>query len=310
MSISAKQSLLLGKIEATPGVDAAPTTVADAIRVIGRPKLTVNAPLMESDALKTTFGKPVAGIVDEQSLQLEVEFYIRSGGVLGAMPDWGPIAHAASHTVTANAGTNVTINPITALGASRHTSTFYWYDDGVLWKLVGAVCSAFAVSAPIDGLATGKATIIAPFAAPVAAALPAGIAYQTSNPIKPKPADVITDAGAAIKVGSFEFDTGIQAAVRNLIGGSDANVTDRPRSKVTFSKDSLGTVADYDRLRQATSGAFQAQFGQAGNRVTISAPKAYYASVGAEAQDNLMMRNIELWLDEVNGDDAYSIVID
>jgi len=308
MTVSALNKALLGKIETTPGTDAVPTAAANAIRIItATPNLDVSP--LEYDVIKQTWGKLV-GPSDERAMTLEVEFFMRSGGGLGITPDFAPIAHAASHTVTTNAGVSVLIDPITALGAARHTASFYYYEDGLLYKFIGAVCTAFSADFPLDGLIRGKATIAAPFLAPTAAALPAGLNYQSSDPIQPRPADVITDAGTPIRVGTFSFDSGIAGAVRRLIGGAEANITGRDRSKITISKDSLGTIGDITRLTNVTAGAFSAVMGNAGNRLTLSSAKAYYGTFKSEDQDKLMMRTIDLLLAETNGDDAYQIKLD
>ncbi len=308
MTVSALNKALLGKIETTPGTDAVPVVGTDAIRIItATPNL--DASPLEYDAIKQTHGKLV-GPLDERAMTLEVEFYMRAGGGLGVLPDFTPIMHAASHTVTSNAGVSVAINPITALGAVRHTSSFYYFEDGLRYNFIGAVCSAFSVDYPLDGLIRGKATIVAPFLAPTAVAFPAGLVYQTSDPIHPKPADVITDAGIAIRVGTFSFDSGIAGAVRRLIGGAEANVNTRDRSKISISKDSLGTVGDVTRLTSVTAGAFSAVTGNPGNRLGLTAAKAYYGTLKSEAQDTLMMRTIDLLLAETNGDDAYQFLID
>jgi len=308
MTQSALNIALLGKIETTPGTDAVSVAANNAIRIItATPNLDISP--MEYDAIKQTYGKLV-GPLDERAMTLDVEFYMRSGGALGALPDYSPIMHGASHTVASVANTSVSIDPVTAIGATRHTSSFYLYHDGLFYKFIGAICTACSIDFPLDGLIRAKATIAAPFLAPTAAALPAGLAYQSSEPIHPRPADVITDAGTAIRVGTFSFDTGITGSVRRLIGGSEANVTGRDRSKITISKDSLGTVGDVTRLTNVTAGAFSAVMGSAGNRLSLTSSKAYYGTLKSEAQDALMMRTIDLLLDETNGDDAYHILID
>ncbi len=309
MSYSALKTALLGKKETTPGADAVPAAATDAIRILPGAVPNMDVSPMEYDVVKQTFGKRV-GPLDARAMSLDVEFYMRSGGGLGVAPDYASILHAASHTVTANAGVDVRVNPITAQGSSRHTSSFYYFHDGLLYKYIGAVCSAYSIEYPLDGLIKGKATIVAPFQEPTQATLPAGLSYQSSEPIQPKPGDSIVDAGTPIRVGTFTFDAGLAGGVRRLIGGEEANVTGRDRSKITISKDSLGTVADVTRLTGVTAGVFSAVCGQPGNRITLSAQKAYYGSLKSEPQDALMMRSIDLLLDETAGDDAYQIVID
>jgi len=306
MPISALNKALLGKIETTPGTDAVPVPATDAVR-LATASLTVDGAPIEYDVVKQTFGKMTGPYIGKQ-LQLDVEFYVRSGGGLGVLPDWAAIAHAAAHTVTSILNTSVRLSPITAV-ATRHTSTFHFYEDGLLFKLVGAVCSSFSMDAPLDGLLKCKASIIAPFATPTAAALPTGLVYQSSQPIRPRPADVVTDGGVALKIGSFAFDTSIAATVRQLIGGSDALVTGRDHPKITFTKDSLGTVADYTRIQAVTGAAFSAVLGVAGNQITLTAPNAKYGSLKSSENNTVEQRDVELWLDETVGDDAYSIVI-
>jgi len=307
--MSSKNKLLLGKIETTPGTPVALAAATDAIRLITG-TFTPGADPREATGIKQTFGNLPHGII-KTMLQLDVEFYIRNGGGLGITPDFAPIMHAANHTVTTNAGVSVLIDPFTGIGATRHTSSFEWYEDGLKWSFNGAMVGGLKIDPPLDGWCKCSASIFAPWADPVAAAsLPAGIVYQVSDRIAVDTTDIITDAGTAIAVGSFAFDTSGAVDVRRLIGNAQAQMTDRPKPNVSFSKASLATVSDYTRLLALTDGAFSAVFGAAGNRATLSSARARYESVKPADDGVRINRDQVVAFYETNGDDAYQIKLD
>jgi len=309
MSVSTLKKALLGKVESTPSTDAVPTGASNAIRVesVGPVKPGID-PIVQK-MVKATWGDE-APDMNAKMMSLDVSFYLRGNGSIGTALDFAPLLHCSAHTVTVNAGVDVTIDPIT-LGADsdRQTSTFYYYEDGLEYQFVGAVAS-FSLEAPIGGFLMAKATIVAPWKAPTAVALPGTLTYQSAAPIQVKSSDVVTDNAAAIAVGSFSFDSSVATDVTQLIGENQALVTDRPKPSIKLTKRSLATAADFTRLLALTEAAFSSVFGSAGNRFTLSAPAAQFESVGG-AEDGLFNnRDITLQLNESTGDDAYQIVFD
>ncbi len=312
MSVSTLQKALLGKIESTPGTDSVPTAALNAIRIESG-TFTTGIEALANQGVKQTFGDMKSNMIEKQN-QLEVSFKIRSGGGLGIIPDYWPVMFSAAHTITINTvatvPVSVVMDPITTgPDTARQTSTFYWYEDGLLWKLIGAVAT-FQFDAPINGYITGKATIVAPYVAPTTVVLPTGITYQSSDPIKVSASDVVSEAATPISVGTFAFDAGVATDVPHMIGDVQALVTGRDKSSVTFSKRSLATAADFNRLTGLTEAAFLAQFGSAGNRFTLSASAAQYEVVTPAADGLFNNRDITLKLNETVGDDAYQITID
>ena len=302
---NSREYALLGKAEATPDVDAAPTPALNAIRLATRPSFTPDFGENEDKSIAQAFGDGKSMLYGK-GLKLDVEFYMRSGGGLGVVPDWAAIIECAGHNVVPTANAKVTIDPVTATGTSRKTSTFYYYEDGLLWKFVGAMAT-FTFDAPIDGEVRGKASITAPYAAPVETALPAGLAYQTSDFIKVAPTDVVTDSGT-VSVGSYAFESSASIVQRRLIGADQVHMEDRPKPMVTLSKASLGTVADFNRLVNSTTAALHSVFGSAGNRITFDAPQGQYVSIKPTADGIHMNREVGIALR--GRDAAYQIVID
>jgi len=309
MSISTLKKLLLGKIESTPDTDAVPTPGSDAIRIISA-KWSPMVDAIKREGVRQTANELSIGM-NAKGQQLEVEGYIRGSGSLGVSPDWAPIAYCAEHAITNNAGVSVVFDPITTgPDAARQTSTFYYYEDGVLYKLVGALCSAFSIEFPVGEYMRFKATIVAPWVAPQDMALPGGITYQTSSPVKVSSTDVITDNAVAAEVGSYSFERGGSGEVKQYIGAllTVPGASQRPVVKMT--KRSIATSADYTRLLALTEAALYSQFGSAGNRVTFNAPKAQFESVTPVEDGILNNREISFKLNDNTGDDAYSITLD
>ncbi len=305
---NALNKVLLGKAETTPGSAVVLAAGTDAIRIISA-KIDVLADVIVNKAVKQTFGD-LPHQMATKGLQLDVEFYLRAGSGLGVSPDYAPILHCSNYTVTPTGGTDVVISPHTGVGSTRHTATFEYYEDGMKWSLVGAMAT-LKVDAPVNDWVKASASIFAPYADPVAASLPTGISFDASDPIAASQASVVTDV-SAVQVGAFSFDTSASVEVRNLMGGSEARMTSRDKPTITMTKASLATAADFTRLTGMADGAFSAVFGSAGNRVTISAPRARYEKVASVEDGVNMNRDIVLALYETagGGDDAYSIKID
>lgn len=303
---NAKEVALLGKAEVTAGINSIPAAATDAIRLAERPALALDFSPLEDKSISQAFGDGVADIIGK-AMKLDVTFYIRSGGGLGVRPDFSPIIECAGHNVTLAALTSVSIAPVTALGASRKTSTFYYYEDGLLYKFVGAM-STFTFSAPIDGWMMAKGSIMAPYLEPTVAALPAGLAYQVSDPIKVTPSDIATEGGVAIQIGSFDFDSSVAISEIRKIGLEEIQMDDRPKPTVSFSKRSLGTAADFQRLMAASLVEFKSIVGAAGNRITFTGPQGQMESMAPEVENNHINRKIGIALR--GRDSAYSFLID
>jgi len=309
MSVSTKLKALLGKVETTPGTDAVPTGAANAIRVESVGPVQPGIDPIVQKSVKQTWGDD-APDMNAKMMSLEVAFYLRGNGSVGTALDFAPLLHCSAHTVTVNALTDVTVDPITTgPDAARQTSTFYYYEDGLEYQFIGAVAS-FSLEAPIGGYLLAKATIVAPWKDPTSVALPGTLTYQSARPIQVKNSDVVTDSGTPIAVGSFAFDSSVATDVTQMIGESQALVTDRPKPAITLTKRSLGTPADITRLLALTAGAFSGVFGSAGNRFTLSAPAAQFESVKPSEDGLFNTREIALQLNESSGDDAYQIVFD
>lgn len=307
--MSTRDVVLLGKAEVTPGTDPVPAPGTDAIRLAEKPEFTTDYTALENKSVKQTYGDLPADIISK-AMKLDVKFFLRSGGGLGIRPDFAPVIECGNHNVTLNAGVSVVIDPVTALVASRKTSSFYYYEDGLKWDFIGAMLAGLTIEAQMDGAVMASASILAPFKAPAEAALPGGLVYQSSDRIIVSPSDVVTDSAVAIKIGGYTFESSISTSEERLVGANEIHMDDRPKPMITFTKASLGTKADYDRIEAMTKGAFSSQFGAAGNRFNLTGPNCQFESIKGTVEGIRNRREIGLALYENSGDDAYQIVLD
>lgn len=304
---TSKDKLLLGLEQVDPTTPIAVTPGDNAIRIM-EGHITNNITPAEGKIIKQTFTEIPADMIKE-AFKLDISFYIRVGDNLGDLPDWAPVVACSNHNVVSDPGVSVAIAPFTGLLANRKASTFHWYEGGLLYVLENAMAT-FSYDAPIDGYITGTASIMAPFKLPTVAALPGGIAFQTSNRILVSPSDVVTDVDP-VCVGSYTFESSAEVSERRLIGCEEIHMDGRPLPMVNISKKALGTMDDYNRLLNGTLGTFTSVFGAAGNRFTLTAEAGQLRALQV-AEDGIHM-NDELGIslhETVAGDDPYSILLD
>lgn len=125
---------ILAKIEATYGVDPVPTNVANAMRVYGQTVEPFNAKYIPNEYLRGYSGG-FADLVGAISKKVSFTVDLAGSGTAGTAPAYGPLLRACAFAETVSAGARVEYNPISA---AEESATIYYYDAGVLNKLLGA----------------------------------------------------------------------------------------------------------------------------------------------------------------------------
>lgn len=292
--------LLLAKNEAVKGTDIVPAPASDAVRCISA-EISVTSENVERAVVKPTMGQ-LAHLVGKQSLQLAIELEVRGSGAAGTAPDFGPLLRACGMDESIVASTSVTYDPLTS---SLESASIYWYQDGLLWKLIGAV-GAVTMAYAMNDVVRLSFTMSAPYLAPTEVAYPGGETYQTEPPILASSADTISE-GSEIKVGSFDLDFGNDVQEHYTSNSHEFTVADRQPS-LTLSKDSAATIADWTALTAETDVALSAVVdGGAGNITTISADVARRKTISPGMRAEQYLREMEYGLYETSGDDAFAI---
>jgi hypothetical protein len=297
-------TLLLAKREGTKGVDSAPAPATNALRAKSI-KFTKNQTIIDRAVVKQTMGN-LPHLVGKETAQIEIVCELRGSGVAGTAPDWGELAVACRNVETIVGATSCKYSPSSA-SANDKGVTIYYYADGLLHKLVGAVGDA-KLDAGIDGIATITFTMQAAYSAPTAIACPTGAVYQSSQPLVLSSASTVSD-GAAINVGSFALAMGCDVQNHYTTGQNSFVVANR-KPTVTFNKDSVGTAAEWSALSSGTNASLSASLGvTAGNIATITAPVARRNSLGYNVRAERNTLDVSYGLYESASDDQFAILL-
>lgn len=293
--------LLLAKIEVTKGTDSVPVVGTNAIRIKSG-KVSLNQDVVARSVLKQTMGD-LAHLIGKQVVQLELEVELHGSGAAGTAPEYGCLLQACALLETLVVSTSAAYDPLTT---SHKSISIYWYEDGLLWKLLGAVgkCS---FSAQIGAVPSLKFTFMAPYSAPTAVADPTGAVYQSAAPIVMSSADVLND-GAVIKVGAFSVEDGNDVQHHYTTGQNEFIVANRkPKLKIT--KDSISTAAEWTALNAGTTASLSATFGAtAGNRLVLTAPVAKREGVASGTRADRHTLEVSYGLFESTGDDQFKFL--
>jgi hypothetical protein len=131
-----RNTLILAKIETTVGTDAAPAGATDAVLVSNVSITPLNATNVPRNFVRPYFGASpeLVGVAD---IRCSFEVELAGSGTAGTAAQWGKLlqACATSENVLATPA-RVEYDPVST---GLKTVTIYWYDDGVLHKLLGAM---------------------------------------------------------------------------------------------------------------------------------------------------------------------------
>lgn len=295
--------LLLAKNEATKGIDIVPAPGSDAVRVVSA-EIAVNAESIERPVVKPTMGM-LPHLIGKKSLQLTIEVELRGSGAAGAAPDFGPLLRACGLDETIVASTSVAYDPLTS---SHEAVSIYWYQDGILWKLIGAV-GTVSMAYAMNSITKLTFVMSAPYLAPTTVAYPGGETYQTTPPIVASNADVVSEGGV-IKVGSFEMDVANDVQEHYATGLHEFTVADR-QPTFKLSKDSVSTIADWTALTGETDVALSAVIdGGVGNKATLTGDVARRTTVAPGLRAERYLREVEYNLYETSGDDQLQLLME
>ena len=234
MARYSRNTVILAKIETTPGTDSVPTGAANAILVSNQNINPLNAQNIDRAILFGYFGGSQQ-LVGNAYVEVSFDVEIAGSGVLGTAPAWGPLLRACAFAETVSASVSVNYTPVST---SLESLSMYYYDDGALHKLLMARgdCSIKMDSGGkpvfsfkfmgIDGGLTAAAN-----------ATPTLTAWQTPLAITdPNTGDVTfggTYATNAVTGGTIYPSKGLNLSLGNklqntpLLGANSIDITDR-----------------------------------------------------------------------------------
>lgn len=130
-----RQTVILAKVETTSGTDAVPTGAANALQVTDFSVTPLDANNVETNVLLPYFGGSPS-LVGTASVKCSFTVLLAGSGTAATAPAWGALLLGCgmAETTGLTAPNRVEYLPITDL---LKTLTIYYYDSGVLHKLLG-----------------------------------------------------------------------------------------------------------------------------------------------------------------------------
>lgn len=128
-----RNTAVLAKIESSYGVDPVPTGGANALLVSNLTINPLNANNVDRDNVRPYFGASEQ-LVGTASVECSFDIEIAGSGAAGTAPAWGPLLRGCAF----DEDVQITYVAYTPLTDNQESLTLYWYDSGVLHKMIGA----------------------------------------------------------------------------------------------------------------------------------------------------------------------------
>lgn len=313
-----RDAAILAKIETTYGTDAVPSGAVNAMLVSNQNVNQLNAQNVDRALVRPYLGASEQ-LVGTKYVELSFDVELQGSGTAGTAPAYGPLLRAAGMAEVVSAGSRVEYTPIST---SFESATIYYYDSGVVHKLLGARGDAefklnvggkpimsFSFKGLYGGISAGvtPALTISNFKTPA-------VVTDTNT------ADILlgcTYATGSLSGGTAYPSKGLSAKLGNsvdfiaLVGGESIDITDRQATaalsldlaaaqEVTVMDDILNNVATSIGLTHGLT---------AGYKVTLFAPSVQLINPKKEDQSGRRLIGLEGRLLPVSGNDELRLVV-
>ena len=319
MSRLIRKTVVLAKIETAYGVDAAPTGAANAL-VVSNLKIDP----LKADYVERGIIRDYLGASEELpgACYMECSFDIElvGSGTLATPPAWGPLLRSIGFAEVVTATIRVDYVPISTVFES---STIYWYDDGVLHKLLGVRGTATmdltvgqkpVISFKFMGVDGGTAEVPNVATTLTGWQVPQIVTDENSGDLTFGATHTATLApaftgGTTYPSQGLTVDLGITAQFQKMLGGqsitiSDRQVTGAVKLKLTAAEE----VAFLEDIKAATTTSLGLIHGTvANNKVMVFMPKVQRKDPSKEEMNGERMCGYNLRALPLAGNDEIRI---
>ena len=134
-----RNSAILAKIETTIGTDPTPTVGSNAVLISNLSCQPLNSSNIDRSLIRSYFGASEQIVGSSHTMiSFDVEFQSSGSMTTPTIPAWDALLQACGYVAgVGSAGVSVTYD-LQSTYSSNKTVTIYYYDDGVLHKLLGA----------------------------------------------------------------------------------------------------------------------------------------------------------------------------
>lgn len=312
-----RNTVIAAKVEATPGTDANPTGAANALLVSDMSITPLDAQNVDRNLVRGFFGANEQ-LVGVASVRASFTVELAGSGTAATPPAWGVLLLGCAMAEGAlSTPARVEYTPVST---SLKTLTIYYYDDGVLHKLVGAMGTC-ALSAKVGERPSMKFDFVG---------LDGGISAASATPTltawkkpvvmtKQNVTDITLGASyatGALSGGTTYSSTGLELMLGNavqftpLLGTESIDITNR---EVTGSTELELTAADEVTLMATVKANTTQGMGftigtTAGNKIVIHAPAVQLINPKKVDLNGKRLIGYDLRAVPVNGNDELRLV--
>ena len=314
-----RKTVILAKVEATAGVDATPTGADNALQVADLSITPLDAQNVDLNYIRAYFGNSES-LVGTASVKCSFTVMLAGAGDAATAPAWSALMLGCANAETAGLTDPARVEwlPITDL---LKTLTIYWYDDGVLHKLIGCFgnvkLSAKSGEAPklmfdfigVDGGVTAVANVA-----------PTLTAWKTPVPItKANVTDInigCTYAAGALVGGTvynssgLTLDWGNQVSFAPLLTTENVVLTDRRATgAMSVELSAAQEVTFMGTVKANTNTGLGFIIGNTtGNKILLHMPAVQLVSPKKEDYEGQRLIGFDLRILPVAGNDEIRIV--
>lgn len=313
-----RKTAVLFKIETTPGVDAVPTGANDAVLVSDMTITPLEAQNIDRGLLRPYFGASEQ-LVGTAFKRVAFTAELAGSGTAATPPAWGALLKACGCAEALLATPNrVEYTPVTDV---LKTGTLYYFDDGVLHKLLG-VMGNVKISAKVGDKPKFMFDFMGVDGGDTVVANPAVTLSAWRTPPMMTKANVVDitfgctyttgalSAGTVFSTSGLELDFGNAVNFTALLGEESISLTDRQISgHVDMDLDAAAEVAALAAVKANTTQSMGLTIGTtAGNKIILHAPAVQRINPSKQELNGRRLIGFDLRLVPVAGNDELRIV--
>ncbi|MDF3821974.1 phage tail tube protein [Leptospira sp. 96542] len=319
MSRYIRKTVILAKLESVYGTDPTPTGTDNALLVSNVSISAFEAQTVDRELIRPHFGasEQLIGPVNK-TVSFDVE--LAGSGAADTAPAWGPLLQACAFGEDElETPDRVEYLPITD---ALPSITLYYYDDGVLHKLLGAR-GTFTLSARVGEIPKLSFTFTGVDGGDTAAANSSATLTAWKKPVVMAKANVVditlgcSYAAGALSGGTvysstgLELDTGNEVNFNAMLNAEDVDISNRAMSGSTeLDLSAAQEVSFMATVKAATTQGLGLTIGTtSGNKIILFAPAAQLLTPSKAEMNGRRLIGFDLRLcPSASGNDELRIV--
>jgi hypothetical protein len=314
-----RNTVILAKVETTAGTDAVPTGVADAVLVSDLSITPLDAQNVDRSLIRPYFGASEQ-LVSSASIKCSFTVELAGSGTAATAPQWGDLllGCAMAETTGLTVPNRVEYSPAST---ALKTLTIYWYDDGVLHKLLGSMGNV-SLSAMVGDRPKLKFDFIGQDGGISAAANPSATLTAWKTPPTMAQANVVditlgcTYATGALSSGTVYPSTGLELNFGNstqfqqMLSNERVVITDRQMTgSIKLDLTAAQEVSFMATVKANTLQSLGLTIGTAaGNKIILFAPKVQLINPSKQDMQGSRLIGYDLRVTPNSGNDELTII--